>query len=83
MIALTLINIPDYNIIKCSLLRYLFIHSSNPYKAAIMNTVISKKLIGLNRLFFSLLNKIMQRPDFYPIKYYHKRRRGRNGLESL
>ncbi|HRO48044.1 hypothetical protein [Agriterribacter sp.] len=48
-----------------------------------MNTVTSRKLIDLNRLFFSLLNKIMQRPDFYPIKYYHKRRRGRNELESI
>lgn len=80
---LTLINIPGYNIIKCSLLRYLFIHLSNPHKTAIMNTIASKKIIDLNRLFFSLLNKLMQRPDFYPIKYYHKKRRGRTELESL
>ncbi|HTN05171.1 hypothetical protein [Agriterribacter sp.] len=48
-----------------------------------MNSVTSKKSIDINRLLFSLLNKIMQRPDFYPIKYYHKRRRGRSELDSI
>ncbi|HRP30899.1 MAG TPA: hypothetical protein PKV73_03385 [Agriterribacter sp.] len=48
-----------------------------------MNALTSKKTIDLNRLFFSLLNKIMQRPDFYPIKYYHRKRRPKSDLESL
>lgn len=48
-----------------------------------MSSFTTNKPFDLNRLFFSLLNKIMQRPDFYPIKYYHKKRRGRSELESL
>ncbi|MCO5239953.1 MAG: hypothetical protein M9904_07845 [Chitinophagaceae bacterium] len=45
-----------------------------------MNTLISKKVIELNRLFISILHKVIQRPDFYPIKYYHKRKRDKNDL---
>ncbi|HRP55116.1 hypothetical protein [Agriterribacter sp.] len=48
-----------------------------------MNSFTTQKPFHLNRLLFSLLNKIMQRPDFYPIKYYHKKRKGRRELESL
>lgn len=45
-----------------------------------MNTIISRKIAELNRLIFSVLHKILQRPDFYPIKYYHKRKRDKNDL---
>lgn len=48
-----------------------------------MSPFTTNKPFDLNRLFFSLLNKILQRPDFYPIKYYHKKRRGRRDLEGL
>lgn len=63
----------------------LFINPLHPIiiKIAIMNSFTTRKPFDINRLFFSLLNKIMQRPDFYPIKYYHKKRRGKEDLESL
>ncbi len=48
-----------------------------------MNSVITRRPFDLNKLFFSLLNKLMQRPDFYPIKYYHKKKRDKGTLDSL
>lgn len=48
-----------------------------------MNTFVSKKPLAFNRLFFSILQKLTQRADFYPIKYYHRKKRNRDGLQSL
>ncbi|MBN8857620.1 MAG: hypothetical protein J0H29_04480 [Sphingobacteriales bacterium] len=35
------------------------------------------------KLFTSLLQRLIQQPDFYPIKHYHKRRKGRHILDGL
>ncbi|MCO5235752.1 MAG: hypothetical protein M9933_05730 [Chitinophagaceae bacterium] len=48
-----------------------------------MNSISSRKTISLNKLVFTFLHKIFQRPDFYPIKYYHKRRREKMELGEL
>jgi hypothetical protein len=36
-----------------------------------------------HKLFTSLLQRLIQQPDFYPIKHYHKRRKGRHVLDGL
>lgn len=48
-----------------------------------MNLIKSQKMLTINRLFTSLLQKFIQQPDFYPIKHYHKRKRGKQQLDSL
>lgn len=48
-----------------------------------MNFHSSRKSIDINELILNLLHKIFQRPDFYPIKYYHKKKRGGTELGEL
>lgn len=48
-----------------------------------MNLIKSQKMLTINRLFAALVQKFTQQPDFYPIKHYHRRKRGRNQLDGL
>jgi hypothetical protein len=48
-----------------------------------MNSASTHRSSGLLGFFINLINKIMERPDFYPIKYYHKKRRTKHYWHSL
>lgn len=52
-------------------------------KIIIMKSFKSPIQEMFNKLFTSLLQRLIQQPDFYPIKHYHKRRKGRHVLDSL
>lgn len=48
-----------------------------------MNTSALKRTFIANKFVASILNKLTQRADFYPIKYYHRKKRNRSSLQSL
>ncbi len=48
-----------------------------------MNFHSPRKLSDINELIINLLHKVFQRPDFYPIKYYHRKRKDRTELGEL
>lgn len=48
-----------------------------------MKSLQSQALGVFNKLFFRFLHRLFQQPDYYPIKYYHKRRKHKHVLDSL
>lgn len=80
--VLTLINL-HLRIINIAGIRYCptcYYHSS---KKMAMKSLQSQTSGLLNKLFFSILRRLFQQPDFYPIKYYHKRKKHKHVLDSL
>lgn len=47
-----------------------------------MDKYITRKRINLSSLFYRFIGKLMQRPDYYPIRYYKRVRRGKYDFYS-